>query len=86
MLAHSFERVYVVTKFILPSIRDLDFSKLDYDNTYTYLNDRNICNADTKKYLLDLPVFCKQIEPYMAYYKRQIKSYNKTAQSILKMR
>ena len=33
MLAHSFDRFYVVTKFILPSIGDLKFSKLNYDNT-----------------------------------------------------
>ena len=29
MLAHSFNRFYVVTKFILPMIDDLKFSKLD---------------------------------------------------------
>ena len=33
MLAHSFDRFYVVTKFILPSIGDLDFSKLNYEST-----------------------------------------------------
>ena len=33
MLVHLFDRFYVVTKFILPSIRDLNFSKLNYDNT-----------------------------------------------------
>ena len=53
MLAHSFYKFYVVTKFILPSIRDLNFSELNYDNTCTYLDNRNICDADTKKYLLD---------------------------------
>ena len=74
MLAHSFDRFYVLTKFILPHIGDLYFSKLYYDNTCTYLGDRN--NADTKKYLLDLLVFCKQIEHYVTYYKRQVKSYN----------
>ena len=75
MLAHSFDRFYVVTKFILPSIGDLDFSKLNYDNTCTYLDNRNICNTDAKKCLL---------EPYVTYYKRQIKSYNNTAHNILK--
>ena len=84
MLAHSFDRFYVVTKFTLLSVGDLDFSKLNYDNTCAYLDDRNICNADTKKYLLDLLVFCKKIEPYVSYYKRQIKSYNKIAHNILK--
>ena len=53
---------------MLPSIGDLDFSKLDYDNACAYLDDRNIHDADTKKYLLDLLAFCKKIEPYVTYY------------------
>ena len=73
-----------MTKFILPSIGDLDFSKLNYDNTYVYLDNRNVCNADTKNYLFDLLVFFKKIEPYVTYCKRQIKSYNNTAHNILK--
>ena len=32
MLVYSFDRFYVVTKFISPSISDLKFSKLAYDN------------------------------------------------------
>ena len=74
MLAHSFDRFYVVTKFILPSIRDLNFSKLNYDDTCTYLGNKNIHDADTKKYLLDLITFYKKIEPFVIYYKRLIKS------------
>ena len=84
MLAHLFDRNYVVTKFILPSIRDLNISKLNNDGTYTYLDNKNIHNADTKKYLLDLIIFCKKIEPFVIYYKRLIKSYNNTAHNILK--
>ena len=84
MLAHSFDIFFIVTKFILPSIRDLNFSKLNYDNTCTYLDNKNIFDADRKKYLLDLIIFCKQIEPFVIYYKRQIKSYNNTAHNILK--
>ena len=41
MSVHSFDRFYVVTKFILPSIKDLKFSKLIYDNTCAYLNVKN---------------------------------------------
>ena len=33
MLRHSFDRFYVVTKFMLPMIGDLKFSKLNYDYT-----------------------------------------------------
>ena len=84
MLADSFDRLYVVTKFILPSIGDLDFSKLNYDSTCTYLDDRNIHNTDTKKNLLDLLVFFRKIKSYVIYYKKQINSYNDTAHNILK--
>ena len=84
MLAHSFDRFYVVTKFILPSFIDLNFSKLNYDNTCTYLDNKNICDADTMKHMLDLIMICKKIEPFVIYYKRLIKSYNNTAHNILK--
>ena len=40
LLAHSFDRFYVVTKFILPSIKDLQFSKLSYDSTGAYLAEK----------------------------------------------
>ena len=83
MLAHSFDRFYVVTKFILPSIRDLNFSKLNYDNTCVYLDNNNICDAETKKHMLYLIMFCKKIEPFVIYYKRLIKSRNNTAHNIL---
>ena len=59
MLAHSFDRFYIVTKFILPSIGDLDFSKLNYDNTCAYL-DNNTHSIETKKHVLDLMTFCKK--------------------------
>ena len=81
MLAHSFDRFYVVTKFVLPSIKDLNFSKLNYDNTCTYLDVKSSCNAE---YILNLLAFCKKTEPYVDYYRKQIKSYNNTAHHILK--
>ena len=37
MLAHSFDRFFVVTKFMLPMIGDLKFSKLDFDYTCAYM-------------------------------------------------
>ena len=83
MFAHSFHRFYIVTKFILPCIGDLDFSKLNYDNTCTYLDNKNTHSTETKKHTLDLMIFCKKIEPSVVYYKTLIKSYNNTAHSIL---
>ena len=70
MLAHSFERFYVVTKFILPSIGDLNLSTLKYDNTCTYLDSKHICDAESKKHILDLMTFCKKNEPLVNYYKK----------------
>ena len=49
MLGHSFDRFYVVTKFILTSIGDLKFSTLTYDNTCAYLDNKNVCNTDSQE-------------------------------------
>ena len=38
MLAHSFDRFYVITKFILPSVNDLKFSPIDFDSEFSILN------------------------------------------------
>ena len=39
MLAHSFDRLYVVTKFILPTLDDLKLSPIKYnkDRIYIYI-------------------------------------------------
>ena len=83
MLAHSFDRFYVVTKFILPTIGNLNFSKLNYDETCMYVDNKNAKNTETRKYMLDLKTFCKKIEPFVVYYRRLINSYNNTAYNIL---
>ena len=83
MLAHSFDRFYVVTKFILPTIGDLKFSKLDFDDTCAYTDNKYAQNTEPKKYMLDLKTFCKKIEPFVIDYKRLINSYNNTAYNIL---
>ena len=83
MLAHSFERFYVVTKFVLPSIEDLKIFTLNYDNACAYLDNRNMHNSESKKHMLDLMTFCKKIEPFVLYYNRLIPSYNNTAHNIL---
>ena len=65
MLAHSFDRLYVVTKFILPSMGDLNFSPLNYVNTCAYLDSKNMCDTESKEHMLDLMTFCKKIEPFV---------------------
>ena len=50
MLAHSFDRFYIVTKFTLPSMGDIKFSKLNFDHTCTYMNKEYAPNMDSRKY------------------------------------
>ena len=38
MLAHLFDRFYVVTKFILPMMDDLKLSLINYNKDCEYLN------------------------------------------------
>ena len=83
MLVHSFDRFYVVTKFILPTIRDLKFSKLDFDKMCAYTDNKYAQNTESRKYMLDLKTFCKKIKSFITYYKRLINSYNNTAHNIL---
>ena len=84
MLVHSFDIFYVVTKFILSSIGDLNFLKLNYDNTCAYLYDRNTHDADTKKYLLDLLAFCKKLIHICLIIKGKLSHINNTAHNILR--
>ena len=70
MLAHLFHRFYIVTKFILPSIEDIKFSKLEYDNTCTYMNKEYAPNMDSRKYLTELKTYCNKIRPFVSYYKK----------------
>ena len=46
MVVHSFDRFYVVTKFMLPMIGDIKFSKLNYDHTCTYMKMEYAPNTD----------------------------------------
>ena len=46
MLMHSLDRFYVMTKFMLPSLGDLKFPNLNYDNMCAYLNNRNAQNME----------------------------------------
>ena len=38
MLAHSFNRFYIVTKFMLPSVKHIKFSNLNFDESCMYMN------------------------------------------------
>ena len=46
MLAHSFDRFYVVTKFMLPTIGGLKFSKLNFNDTCAYTENKFAQNTE----------------------------------------
>ena len=77
MLAHSFDKFYIVTKFMLPMIGDLKFSKLDFDYTCAYMEKEYTPNMDSRKYMLQLRAYCNKVKPFV------INSYNNTAHNIL---
>ena len=54
MLAHSFDRFYVVINFMLSKIGDLKFSKLDFDYTCAYTRKEYAPNTESRKYILEL--------------------------------
>ena len=83
MLAHSFEGIYVVTTFILPTISDLKFLLNGFDKKCNYLNDNVVCDHNSKEYISNLKVYCRKIIPFVQFYKEQISSYNCTVHDIL---
>ena len=72
MLSHSFDRFYVVTKFVLPTMEDLKFSPIEFDSNCSYLEvDINRSKFPTK-YLSNIKSFCKKFVPFFYLYKKQI--------------
>ena len=61
MLAYSFDRFYVVTMFMVPTIGE-KFSKLDFDYTCTYTEKEYAPNTDSRKYMLELRAYCNKIK------------------------
>ena len=66
ILAHSFDRFYVVKKIILPTLDDLKLSPIKYNKECNYL-----CNLDDqdndqiKENIKDLLLYCAKLRPYM---------------------
>ena len=83
MLAHTFDRFYIVTKFKLLLMADIKFSKLNFDHTCMYMNKEYAPNMDSRKYLTELKTYCDKIKPFVSHYYRLLKSYNITVYNIL---
>ena len=55
MLAHSFDRFYVVTKFILPTLDDLKLSPIRYDKDCIYIH--NLDDQDNKQIKQNIKIY-----------------------------
>ena len=64
MLSHSFDRFYVVTKFILSAINNLKFSPTDFDSQCSYLNVDLRKHQYATQYLPNIKDFCIKIVPF----------------------
>ena len=82
MLAHSFDRFYIAMKFMLPSVKDIKFSNLNFDESCTYMNKKYAPQTDSRKYLSELQMYCNKIKPFVSYYSKLIASYNTTVHNI----
>ena len=85
MLAYSFDRFYVTTKFILPTLHDLKLYHIKNDKECWYL--RNLDDEDDdriKQNIKDLFFYCTKVRPYLLLYTMQIIAHNLTAHKILK--
>ena len=85
MLAHSFDRFYVVTRIEIPKVSDLNLTVFQFDYNCTHV--KNI-EKSTKFKVPDMirdmfNVYCRNIIPYMYLYKHQVEYYEKMVYNIL---
>ena len=80
-VSHSFDRFYVVTKFELPKVEDLQFDDIPYDAECAHLD--NPKPRQSLGMIKEVKCYCVKIAPYIKYYRKQIAYYNQMATDIL---
>ena len=82
-LSHLFDRFYVVTKFEIPKVKDLEFTTIPYDAGYKHFDAIKTKGRYPLGLINEIKEYCIKIAPHIAYYKKQIEYYNCTAYEIL---
>ena len=80
-VSHSFDRFYVVTKFELPKVEDLQFDDIPYDAECAHLD--NPKPGQMIGMIKEAKHYCVKIAPHINYYRKQIAYYNQMATDIL---
>ena len=72
-VSHSFDRFYVVTKFELPKVDDLQFDDIPYDEECAHLD--NPKQGQIIGMIKEVKHYCVKTAPHVNYYRKQI-TYN----------
>ena len=80
-VSHSFDRFYIVTKFELPKVENLQFDDIPYDVECAHLDSSR--PGQIIGIIRDIKCYCVKIAPHIDYYRKQIAYYNQTATDIL---
>ena len=88
MLAHSFDRFYVVTKVEIPKVSDLNLTMFQFDYNCSHVaNIRKIVvgfGLKVPNMIINMfRTYCRNLIPYMYLYKHQVEYYEKTVYNIL---
>ena len=88
MLAHLFDRFYVVTKVEIPKVSDLNLTMFQFDYNCSHVANIGrivigIKFEATNMILNMFKMYCKNLIPYMYLYKHQVEYYEKTVYNIL---
>ena len=70
ILAHSFDRFYIVMKFVLPTMEDLKFSPIKFYSTSNYLNVKVDRNHFPTQFILNFKSYCRKIVLFIDFYKK----------------
>ena len=85
MLAHSFDRFYVVMKIEIRKVSDLNLTVFQFDYNCSHVTH---VEKDTRFKIPDMikdmfKVYCRNIIPYMYLYKHQVEYYKMMVYNIL---
>ena len=85
MLAHLFDRFYVVTRIEIPKVSDLNLTVFQFDYNCSHVvhieKDTKFKIPSTIKDMFN--IYCRNIIPYMYLYKHRVEYYEKTVYNIL---
>ena len=88
MLAHSFDRFYVVTKVEIPKVLDLNLTMFQFEYNCSHVDNIERIAIVFKIKIINtilniFRMYCRNLIPYMYLYKHQAEYYEKMVYNIL---